>query len=602
MYFFSELQEKKVLDVHGRMVGKLQDIAVSLGHGLPRSEFLVVYRTRRGQRETATVPWGWVSSLDPEGITLSRERDAVWKSDFQAQGLLLGRNLLDQQIVDLHGYKVVRVNDLRLAESNSHLTLTGVDVSQRALLRRLGLERMVRTVERLGVELPERTIPWSFVAPLEPKQAGLKLTVSQSQLAEMHPPDLADILEQLDSGQRGRLLDLLDSLTAAQSLSEVEPEMQAEVIEGLTETRASNLLEIMPPDEAADILGNLPRDKAERLLSMMGVEEAETIRSLLGYPKDTAGGKMTPEFLAVSSTYTAAECIDFLRRNAPDAETLYYVYVVDDEGRLKGVVSLRDLLTADPQQRVEDFMYRDVISVNVNDDQEVVAEIMARYNFLALPVVDDENVLKGIITVDDVIDVMREEIVEDLSYLGGLELTETALSPSLSSRLPSLAVSFLGGCLCALVLMLFESQPIPLVTLAFFLPLVLRAAQDMGLVSQAAVLERLGGGDFSAGEVVRLAWREFRLIFLLSCGLALLGGVAAFLWEGYLRLGLVLGLTLLASIPLGSLLGMVLTLLSQRLTGELHFAQARLSGLLIGLITLVVYMALAAALLSGGAS
>ncbi|MDI7251577.1 MAG: magnesium transporter, partial [Actinomycetota bacterium] len=496
----------------------------------------------------------------------------------------------------------VRVNDLRLAESNSHLTLTGVDVSQRALLRRLGLERMARAAARLGIDLPERTIPWSFVAPLEVSQAGLRLTVTQSQLSEMHPTDLADILEQLDASQRGRLLDILDAFTAAQSLSEVEPEMQAEVIEGLAETRASNLLEIMPPDEAADILGNLPRDKVERLLNMMGVREAKLIRELLGYAEDTAGGKMTPEFLAVLSSYTAGECIDFLRRRAPDAETLYYVYVVDDEGRLKGVVSLRDLLTVDPGERVEEFMRRDVISVNVDDDQEAVAEVMARYNLLALPVVDDENVLKGIITVDDVIDVMREEVMEDLSHLGGLELAEAGLTTSLRSRLPSLAVTLLGGCLCALVLMLLEARPIPLVTLAFFLPLVLRAAQDVGLVSQAVILERLGGGEVSAGEVIRLAWREFRLVFLISCGLALLGGAAAFLWEGYLRLGLVLGFTLLASIPLGGMLGMIFTLISQRVPGELHFAQARLSGLLMGLTTLVIYLGLAVVLLSGRAS
>lgn len=602
MYFFSELQEKKVLDIHGRVVGKVQDIGMSLSHGLPRSELLVVYRTRRGRRETAAVPWEWITSLGREGVVLSRERDEVWDSDLEPRGLLLGRNLLDQQIVDLHGYKVVRVNDLRLAESNSHLTLTGVDVSQRALLRRLGLERMARAAAYLGIDLPEKTIPWSFVAPLEVSQPGLRLTVTQSQLTEMHPTDLADILEQLDPGQRARLLDLLDAFTAAQSLSEVEPEMQAEVIEGLAEAKASNLLEILPPDEAADILGNLPRDKAERLLNMMGVREAGLIRELLGYPEDTAGGKMTPEFLAAPSSYTAQECIEFLRRNAPDAETLYYLYVVDDEGRLKGVVSLRDLLTVDPGRRVEDFMHRDVISVNVNDDQEAVAEVMARYNLLALPVVDDENLLKGIITVDDIIDAMREEVMEDLSYLGGLELAEAGLSPPLRSRLPSLAVTLLGGCLCALVIMLFESRPIPLVTLAFFLPLVLRAAQDVGLVSQAAILEGLGGGEADVGEVIRLAWREFRLVFLLSCGLAVLGGIAAFLWEGYVQLGLSLGLTLLASIPLGGLLGMVFTLISRRVPGELHFAQARLSGLIIGLTTLGVYLGLAVAFLSSGAS
>ena len=601
MYFFTELQEKRVLDRAGRPAGKIQDIGVSMGTGLPQSDSLVIARTRRGRKETVAVPWEWVVTLDRSGVSLDRDRDELWKSEYRASGLLLGRNLLDRQIVDLHGNKVVRVNDLRLAEFDTQLRLTGVDVSQRALLRRLGLERVVRMLSALGIDLPERTIPWNYVAPLEMHRPDLKLTVSQTQLSDLHPSDLADIIEQLDSTQRGRLLDLLDAFTAAQSLSEVDPDKQAEVIEGLTETRASNLLEIMPPDEAADILANLPRDKAERLLNIMGVREAEVIRELLGYGEDTAGGRMTPEFLAVPSHYTAAQCIGYLRERAPDAETLYYVYVVDDEGRLKGVVSLRDLLTSPPEERIEEFMNRDVISANVSDDQEAVAEVMGRYNFLALPVVDNENHLKGIITVDDVIDVMREEAVEDLSQLGGLELSEAGAAPSLRTRLPSVAVTLLGGCAGALLIMAFEGQALPLVTLAFFLPLVLRAAQDIGLISQAVVLERIGGRELNTGEILGIAWKEMRVVVLISTGLALISGAATFLWEGYLRLGMTIGFTLLLSVPLGGMVGMVFPLISRKIRGELLYTQARFSSLFIALSALAIYFGMAILLLRGKA-
>ena len=601
MYFFTELQEKRVLDRAGRPAGKIQDIGVSMGTGLPQSDSLVIARTRRGRKETVAVPWEWVVTLDRSGVSLDRDRDELWKSEYRASGLLLGRNLLDRQIVDLHGNKVVRVNDLRLAEFDTQLRLTGVDVSQRALLRRLGLERVVRMLSALGIDLPERTIPWNYVTPLEMHRPDLKLTVSQTQLSDLHPSDLADIIEQLDSTQRGRLLDLLDAFTAAQSLSEVDPDKQAEVIEGLTETRASNLLEIMPPDEAADILANLPRDKAERLLNIMGVREAEVIRELLGYGEDTAGGRMTPEFLAVPSHYTAAQCIGYLRERAPDAETLYYVYVVDDEGRLKGVVSLRDLLTSPPEERIEEFMNRDVISANVSDDQEAVAEVMGRYNFLALPVVDNENHLKGIITVDDVIDVMREEAVEDLSQLGGLELSEAGAAPSLRTRLPSVAVTLLGGCAGALLIMAFEGQALPLVTLAFFLPLVLRAAQDIGLISQAVVLERIGGRELNTGEILGIAWKEMRVVVLISTGLALISGAATFLWEGYLRLGMTIGFTLLLSVPLGGMVGMVFPLISRKIRGELLYTQARFSSLFIALSALAIYFGMAILLLRGKA-
>lgn len=599
MYFFSELQEKRVLDRAGRHLGKVQDIGVAADTGLPQSESLIIARTRRGRKETVVVPWSWVISLDRSGITLDRERDEVWGSEHPESGLLLGRNLLDRQIVDLHGNKVVRVNDLRLAEFDTQLRLTGVDVSQRALLRRLGLEWLIRALGTLGIDLPERTIPWDFVAPLELHRPDLKLTVSQTQLADLHPPDLADIIEQLDPAQRGRLLDLLDAFTAAQSLSEVDPDKQAEIIEGLTETRASNLLEIMPPDEAADILANLPRDKAERLLNIMGVKEAGVIRELLGYGEHTAGGRMTPEFLAIPGRYTAAQCIGYLREKAPDAETLYYVYVVDDEGRLKGVVSLRDLLTSPPGEKIEEFMNRDVISVNVSDDQEAVAEIMAHYNFLALPVVDDENHLKGIITVDDIIDVLREEAVEDLSHLGGLELSEVGAAPSLRTRLPSILITLIGGCAGALLIMSFEGRAIPLVTLAFFLPLILRAAQDIGLISQAVVLESIGGRELHAGEVLAIAWKELRVVMLISAGLALIGGAAAFFWEGYARLGMTIGLSLLLAILLGGALGMIIPLVSRKVRGELLYTQVRFSSLLIALSALVIYFGTAALLLRG---
>ena len=598
MLFFSDLQESKVLDRDGRTVGRLHDIGVVPRGQLPESDSLVISRSRRGRRETVSVPWGWVASLGPSGVKLDRERGEVWKSDYSGPGLLLGRNLLDRQIVDLHGNKVVRVNDLRMAEFDSNLRLTGVDVSQRALLRRLGLEKTVLKLMRVvGGDLPEKTIPWNFVAPLEVQQPDLKLTVTQSQLTDLHPTDLADIIEQLEPQHRERILDLLGAFTAAESLSEVEPTKQADVIEDLTEIKASNLLEIMPPDEAADILSLLSRDKAERLLNIMGLREAETIRYLLGYEEDTAGGRMTTEFLAIPSTYTASQTISYLRDKAPDAETLYYIYVEDDEERLKGVVSLRDLLTAPQRERVEEFMDRDVISVNVAEDQEVVADIMSRYNFLALPVVDDTNTIKGIITVDDMIDVIREEAIEDLSHLGGLELAEPGTAPSLRTRLPSILIALLGGLAAALILSLFEDRAIPLIILAFYLPLVLRAAQDISMISQAVVLEEIGGKDPGWREIFLLMWKEMRVVLLISLILAVLGGLVAAFWEGYFRFGLTIGLTLFTTVVLGTMVGIFLPLISRRFKGELRYTQARFSSLFVGLAALAVYLGMATAIL-----
>ena len=594
MMFFSELKDMRIRDRAGRQVGKLYDVCMSVNGGLPQSSFLLISRSRRGRRDTATVPWSWVSSIEPDAVTLGKDAEEVWESDLEPSGLLLGRHLLDRQIVDLHGNKVVRVNDLRLAEFDHALRLTGVDVSQRALLRRLGLEKTLGSLLRLvGIDLPESTIPWSFVAPLEIRQSDLRLTVSQKQLLELHPTDIADIIEQLDPEHRERLLDLLGTLTAAESLSEVDPAKQADVIEDLAETKASNLLEVMPPDEAADILSMLPRDKAERLLNIMGVRESKVIRELLGYREDTAGGRMTPEFVAVPSYYDAEETMSYLRQNAPDAETLYSTYVVDDEGRLKGVISLRDLLTVPRGRRMEDFMRRDVISVNVNDDQETVADVMSRYNFLALPVVDDENTLKGIITVDDMIDVIREEAMEDISHLGGLELAEPGAASSLRNRLPSIAITFLGGLATALLLSAFRERILPIITISFFIPLVLRAAQDMSIVSHAVVLEEIGGKDIGVREISAIAWREMRVVALISLGIALLGGAITGLWEGCPRLGLAVGLSLLTAVCLGAALGIAIPIVTRRVRGEFGYTQARFSFLLVGITALAVYMGIA---------
>jgi Mg2+ transporter MgtE len=596
--YFSQLLESKVIDAEGRPAGKLHDIGMSPDMRFPQSRFLVVSRTRRGRRETVAVPWEWVQGVEAGEIRLNRRREEIWKSDFRGEGLLLARNLLDRQIVDLHGRKVVRVNDLRLSLSDSRLRLTGVDVSGKALLRRLGLEGAAGRLLRLAGRTPEEhTIPWNLVAPLEISRRDLQLKVTRGQLAALRPPDIADILEQLEPQHRERLLDLLGEATAAETLSEVEESKQLSVIEDLSETRASNLLEVMPPDEAADILGKLPRDKAERLLNIMGVKEAGVIRELLGFREDTAGGRMTTEFLAVRDSFTAEECIRFLRENAPDAETLYYLYVVDDEGRLKGVVSMRDLLTSSPQRRVEEFMIRDVVAVHVDDDQEKVADLISRYNFLALPVVDDDNLLRGIVTFDDLIDVMREETVEDLSQLGGFRLEEEKTASSFLARLPSVALALLGGITASLLFLLFRDRLLSLVTALFFLPMILRAAQDIGYFSQAVILEEIGGKELGAKDIVLLAAGELRVVLFLSLGLGIIGFLIAFLWEGRFRLGLAVGLTMLSSVIAGALLGTMFPIVFRKLRGELRYTQARFVSLFTWVLSLAVFLGITSALL-----
>ena len=280
-----------------------------------------------------------------------------------------------------------------------------VDVGGAGLLRRLGIEGPFRTVARnLRLPVGERYIDWEDVDPVETSIASIKLRVPHGGLAELHPADLATIIDQLAPRDRAGVLASLDDEAVADAIEEMEPDTQVEVLEDLEPARAADILEEMSPDDAADLVADLSEESRDEILALMEREEAAEVQELLGYPEDTAGGIMTPEFVSLPATLTAAQTIDRLRELEPDAETIYYVYVTDEEGRLAGVLSLRDLIVAPPGTPISDVMIKEPVAVGVLADQDEVAQVVAHYNLLAVPVVDDQGRLAGIVTVDDAID------------------------------------------------------------------------------------------------------------------------------------------------------------------------------------------------------
>jgi Mg2+ transporter MgtE len=312
---------------------------------------------------------------------------------------------MDKQIVDIDGRKVVRVNDLRLDEVEGSLRLVAVDVGAAGLLRRLGIEGGFRTIARgIGRPVPERYIDWEDVDPVETSIASIKLRVPHQGLAELHPADLATIIDQLAPRDRAGVLASLDDEAVADALEEMEPDTQVEILEDLAPERAADILEEMSPDDAADLVADLSDETRDEILALMESDEKAEVQELLAYPEDTAGGIMTTEFVAVPATLTAGETIDRLRELEPDAETIYYVYVADDDGRLVGVLSLRDLIVAPPATPIAEVMITEPVAVGVMADEDEVAEVVAHYNLLAVPVVDDDGRLVGIVTVDDAID------------------------------------------------------------------------------------------------------------------------------------------------------------------------------------------------------
>ena len=401
MLYLSQAIGQAVRDRNGERIGKVADLIVAVEDQYPPVTGLVI---ETGQRPIF-LPWDAVLSLDATGARLGTTRIDIDKFRQRPNEILLRTDLMDKQIVDVDGRKVVRVNDLRLDEVEGILRLVAVDVGAAGLLRRIGFDRSFRIVARnLHLRIPERYIDWADVDPVESSIASIKLRVPHGRLAELHPSDLAAILDRLAPRDRAGVLASLDDEAVADAMEEMEPDTQVEVLEDLTPERAADILEEMSPDDAADLVADLDQNVRDEIFAHMERTEAEEVQELLSYPEDSAGGIMTTAYIAVGAHLTAASTIEVLRELEPDAETIYYVYVTDDDDRLVGVLSLRDLIVARPDTAVGDVMIHEPVAVGVYADQDEVAEVVAHYNLLAVPVVDSEGRLAGIVTIDDAID------------------------------------------------------------------------------------------------------------------------------------------------------------------------------------------------------
>jgi len=401
MLYLSQAIGRPVLDAKGDPLGKVDDLIVAVGDRYPPVTGLVVATDRR----KIFLHWSQVASVDASGARLSTDKIDIARFQQRPNEIQLRADLLDKQIVDIDGRKVVRVNDLRLDDVDGRLHLVAVDVGAGGLLRRFGLEGGYRILAR-NLRLPsvERYIDWEDVDPVESSIASIKLRVPHVGLTELHPADLASIIDQLAPRDRAGVLAALADEAVADAMEEMEPDTQVDVLEDLAPERAADILEEMSPDDAADLVADLDQATRDEILAHMERDEVEEVQELLGYREDSAGGIMTTAFIALEEHLTAAAAIDRLRELEPDAETIYYIYITDEYDQLTGVLSLRDLIVAQPDARIVDFMIREPVAVGVLASQDEVAEVVAHYNLLAVPVIDDEERLVGIVTVDDAID------------------------------------------------------------------------------------------------------------------------------------------------------------------------------------------------------
>ena len=407
--FLTELLGLKVFDLKGRRIGVIKDAAlVPLVDSVRVDRYLI-----SGGLTLLTLSHEQIRTISLDGIHLRDENLVPYHADEYM--LRLARDLLDQQIIDAQGQKVVRVNDVTFELRHEHtgdvLWVLEVDIGIRSIFRRLLQGVLPRPwVRLLQTRIPPHSIRWEFCNILEPDpQRRLRLNISNRLLENMHPADLADIVEELSPQDREAIFENIDSEVAAEALSEVDPNIQASILESLETEKAAEIVEEMAPDEAADVLGELEQATSEEILEEMQHEPKSEVSELLQFEEDTAGGMMNTEYVALGEHATVADALRTLKGNEELLENLNTLFLIDEKEHLKASVPLARLFLHDGGAALLLLAAETLISVPVTEQQDRVTELFDKYNLLALPVVDQHKKLAGVITADDVISVLRQK-------------------------------------------------------------------------------------------------------------------------------------------------------------------------------------------------
>jgi magnesium transporter len=400
--YLSDVLGRPVVDTDGDRLGTVDDVVANPSAASPLPRVVAV------KAQEWLIPYSVIADLNTSPIRVRVPgRELPPYAQIPAD-LCLKSGLLDRHVIDTRNARAVRVNDVELKDIEGEVCVASVDVGGAGLLRRLGLGRIAQGLLR---RQPADTLPWETIElvaapPMPPgerpplSEAGEELPMG-AKLADLHPADRAEILGDLAQPESRQILEALDAETAADTLEAVEPDLQAHLVEAMPDDQLLRILEKMAPDEAADLLAELSQDRRVALLDQMEPGAAQIARHLLTFPAGTAGSLMTTDFTALPLGLTAGQTLTRLREMAAEAETLYYVYVTDTDKHLAGVLALSDLVLAQPDAPMTEFMRRRVISVQVSDSQSDVAQTVTKYHLLAVPVVDAEQHLVGMITADD---------------------------------------------------------------------------------------------------------------------------------------------------------------------------------------------------------
>lgn len=426
-----------------------------------------------------------------------------------------------------------------------------------------------------------------------------KLSDLKDLIEDLHPIDFSEIAEDLSPEQIIEIFRLIkDREKIAEYISELNSELQSELLNAMSKKQASEILEEMDTDEAVDILGEISPEESRELLDLMSKEEATEIEELMKYEENTAGSVMNNEFLALPEHLTAEQAIEHIREMSPEAEMIYYVYVLDQRKRLIGVLSLRDLIVADAQKKISQIMEEDVISVLDTEDREVAARVISDYDFLAIPVITKQGVMVGIITVDDIIDVLEEEVTEDIhKMVGSAEFYEdklikaTPLSRA-KARLPWLFVCMVGEMISGSVIEFHSGILEVVVALAFFIPIIMAMGGNVGAQSSTITVRGLATGQLRLDELWKNIWTETKVGFFIGITIGLLISILTYFWQNDYILGLTIGLSLCITVITAATVGTLLPLVFTRLKIDPAVATGPFITTAVDVGSLVIYFSL----------
>ncbi len=407
-FYLSQILGMKIFSRDNEVIGRVLDLLVfsdPLLSDEPSRPNVVAVKTGSKSHPVYYSFSNFEIGRNKDAIVIHCSKKQYIEDEDIAKYLPLKENILDQQIVDINGRKLVRVNDVRLASIASGTYVVAVDVGAEGLLRRLGVAESVKTIASLvRIPVPSKFILWDDVDTLDSANLNIKLGKPLTKLQMLHPSDLADIIEEMGRSSRTTVFNSMDEEQAADVLEEMDPKLQVDVIESLSLAKAADLLEKMPADEAADIIDLLENDKAESLLNEMDKETSTEVRELLEYSNRLVGSIMSTDFMSFHENETVEQALATIREAKPEEPLLYNLFIVTHNGKLLATVSLRNLVVSEPSVILKDIMRKNPVSVEDNDKLDSLAEIVSKYNLLAVPVVNQYQMLEGMVVIDDIID------------------------------------------------------------------------------------------------------------------------------------------------------------------------------------------------------